>query len=208
MIRVSDRVARAVRGVLAVAIVVALVAQFLHGRTFPTFRAANFFSYFTVLSNISAAAVLGWLAARPAAEQRPVAGLVRGAVTLYMTVTGVVYALVLAPAEVDLDTNLVWVDIIVHQVGPLVVLADYLARPPARRPSVPQAATWLVFPAAWLAYTLGRGPSADWYPYPFLDARIKGALEIAIGCALIAAVMAAIAAGLRWWAGRSSARVV
>lgn len=207
MSRLRDPLVRSVRGALAAAIVVALTAQFLHGRTFATFRPANFFSYFTVLSNISAAVVLGVLAARPDTEAHPTTGLLRGAVTLYMTVTGIVYALVLAPADVDLDTNLVWVDVIVHQVAPVVVLADFLVRRPARQPSWPAAAAWLAFPAVWLGYTVVRGPAADWYPYPFLDARTKDAAEIAVGCMVIGAVMVALAAGLRWWAGRTDARV-
>jgi hypothetical protein len=28
---------------------------------------------------------------------------------------------------------------------------------------------WLAYPAAWLGYTLIRGASVDWYPYPFVD---------------------------------------
>ena len=44
---------------MAAAIVVALVDQFFFGRDLPTFRAVNFFSYFTVLSNIFAAVLLG-----------------------------------------------------------------------------------------------------------------------------------------------------
>jgi hypothetical protein len=37
---------------MATLIVVALAAQYVHGSDRPTFRAANFFSYFTVLSNL------------------------------------------------------------------------------------------------------------------------------------------------------------
>ena len=59
-------VLRVVRGAMAVAMVVALASQFVDGNDFPTFDAVNFFSYFTVLSNIGAVVVLGALAARPA----------------------------------------------------------------------------------------------------------------------------------------------
>jgi hypothetical protein len=82
---------RIVRALTSAAIVVALGDQFFFGRDLPTFRAADFFSYFTVLSNISAAALLAALAVDPGqvAERRMT--LVRGAVTLYMAVTGIVY---------------------------------------------------------------------------------------------------------------------
>lgn len=46
---------------MAVAIIVALATQFVLGQDIETFRAVNFFSYFTVLSNVLAVLVLGHL---------------------------------------------------------------------------------------------------------------------------------------------------
>ena len=197
-----DAIARFVRAALAVAIVVALTDQFFFGADLPTFRTVNFFSYFTVLSNVSAAVVLGTLAVRPALESDHTMSIVRGAVTLYMTVTGLVYAVLLAPAAADVSTNLKWVDVVVHQIAPVVVLADFALRSPFRRPTWPHAATWLIFPAVWLVYTLVRGPRAHWYPYPFLDPDQSSTTEIVVSCIGIFAVMLALSAALRWWAGR------
>ena len=86
-----------------------------------------------------------------------------------MAVTGIVYNVLLAPVAADVSTNLAWVNVVVHIVGPIVVVFDYLVDPPPMRPTVREAATWLIFLAVWLSYTMLRGPSADWYPYPFLD---------------------------------------
>jgi hypothetical protein len=113
-----------------------------------------------------------------------------------------VYNVLLAPAAADVSTNLEWVNIVVHVVGPIVVVADYLLDPPAARPSVAEAATWLVFPALWLAYTMLRGPSADWYPYPFLDPDLESVGSIVLTCAGILVAFVVLSAGLRWWAGR------
>ena len=72
---------RIVRATMAVTIVVALVDQFLHGRELPTFRAVNFFSYFTVLSNVFAAVLLMALAVKPHLAADRTISLIRGAVT-------------------------------------------------------------------------------------------------------------------------------
>jgi hypothetical protein len=196
-------VLRLVRAAMAVAIVAALVDQFLFGRDFPTFRAVNFFSYFTVLSNVFAAVLLAALAVRPSLVANPTVSVVRGAVTLYMAVTGIVYNVLLAPAAADVSTNLEWVNVVVHMVGPVVVVLDYLVDPPPTRPTVGEAATWLIFPAVWLGYTMLRGPSADWYPYPFLDPDLESTGSIVITCVAIFAVFVALSAVLRWWAGRA-----
>jgi hypothetical protein len=197
-----ETIARSVRAALATAIVVALTDQFFFGADLPTFRTVNFFSYFTVLSNISAAAVLGALAVRPALARDHAMSVARGAVTLYMTVTGLVYAVLLAPAAADVSVNLKWVDVVVHQIAPVVVLADYALLPPSRRPTWLHTATWLGFPAVWLVYTLVRGPRADWYPYPFLDPAESSTAEIIVSCIGIFAVLLALAVAIRWWAGR------
>lgn len=186
---------------MAVTIVVALADQFLFGRDLPTFRAINFFSYFTVLSNLWAAAVLAALAIRTRLAGDDRMSVLRGAATLYMAVTGIVYAVVLAPAAADVSTNLEWVNTVVHVIAPIVVVLDFLVAPPPRRPTVAGAASWLVFPALWLVYTMLRGPSANWYPYPFLDPDLESAASIAVSCVAIFVVFVVLAAALRWWAG-------
>ncbi|MGI9054006.1 MAG: Pr6Pr family membrane protein [Ilumatobacteraceae bacterium] len=192
---------RVVRAAMAVTIVVALVAQFFRGVDFPTFDAVNFFSYFTVLSNIGAVIALGALALRPPLFRDESFTVFRGAVTLYMAITGIVYNVLLAPTAADVSVNLKWVNLVVHVIGPLVVIVDwFLARSPIK-PTVAQAATWLIFPAVWLVYTMIRGPMADWYPYPFLDPDLESVGSIIITCIGIMVAFVALSAVLRWWAG-------
>jgi hypothetical protein len=90
-------------------------------------------------------------------------------VTLYMAITGVVFALLLSGHQESLDTHIGWVDFTVHKLLPIVVVVDWLVDPPRHRLSIPAAATWLAYPVMWFAYTLVRGSSEDWYPYPFVD---------------------------------------
>jgi hypothetical protein len=184
------------------AIVVALTAQYDHGNQRSTFTAANFFSYFTVLSNCLVVVLFFLLVVKPALSDAPRFCVFRGTATLAITVTGLVYAVLLAPSAADVDVSLAWVDFVVHTLAPIVGFVDWAVDPPRRRPSVAVATSWLVFPLVWLVYTLVRGPITDWYPYPFLNPDEESIASIVVTCIGITVVFGALAAALRWWAGR------
>ena len=168
----------------------------------------NFFSYFTIESNLMAIVVL--LVGGVADPRSPRWAWIRGAVTFYMVVTGIVYAALLANAEVGLTAE--WVNSAMHQVIPAVLLLDWLCFPPwpsrAAAGKVPLSAlAWLVFPLLYLAYSLSRGAAVDWYPYPFLDPRHPGGYgRVALFCVVLAVLMALLALGVaaagRWRAAR------
>ncbi|MGH2558513.1 MAG: Pr6Pr family membrane protein [Thermomicrobiales bacterium] len=130
--------------------------------------AVNFFSFFTIQSNIIAAGLLLYTALRaPDGVPSRTLDLLRGAAVLYMTTTGIVYALLLSGE--DVQTTIGWVNTVVHQIIPIVVVLDWLLDPPRTRLTWRKALVWLSFPLVWVIYTLIRGPIVDWYPYPFLD---------------------------------------
>jgi hypothetical protein len=52
---------------------------------------------------------------------------------------------------------------------------------------------WLIFPLAWLAFTLIRGAVDDWYPYPFLDPNNGGYRSVAYHVIVILAGFVVIA---------------
>ena len=187
-------VLRTVRAAMAAAIVVAIVAQFIEAGDNPRFTGTNFFSYFTILSNVGAIVVLGALALRPALVGREPFVVLRGAVTLYMAITGIVYNVLLAPAAADVSTQLEWVNSVVHVIAPVIVVIDWFLDRSPIRPTIAQAATWLIFPAVWLVYTMIRGPLAEWYPYPFLDPDLKSVGEIIVTC--IGIMVAFVVVGL------------
>jgi hypothetical protein len=158
------------RVVLGLVASVAMVAQVADGSSRPAFDVVSFFSYFTILSNLLAIAVLGYLGLTLGRRRAPGIEAARGAAVVYLIVTGVVYALLLAD-EPGADTLLPWVDTVLHRVMPIALVIDWVLDPPAHPIAWSTAAWWLAFPVAWLAYTLVRGPIVDWYPYPFVDPR-------------------------------------
>lgn len=134
-----------------------------------TFLPWNFFSYFTNLSNILAAVVFIISALYLAKSRKPSVrdDTIRGAAVLYMAVTGVVYNTLLINQNVGL--LIPWVNILLHVVMPLAVIADWLYQPPKTKLTVSQAGVWLFFPVVYVIYTLIRGALVHWYPYPFLN---------------------------------------
>lgn len=190
----------------AVLIVLALGWQFRWSTdNSEAFTAGNFFSYFTVVSNLLVVIVFASLAARPGLAHDVRFLTPRGFATLGISLTGLVYAVLLAPTSADVDVSLRWVDFIVHTLAPLVGLADWIVDRPRVRPPLATAASWLAFPIVWLLYTIIRGAVTDWYPYPFLDPDLESVGSIVITCVAITVVFVVMAAGLWWWSGRRQA---
>ncbi|MFC5909987.1 Pr6Pr family membrane protein [Streptacidiphilus monticola] len=156
----------------------------------------DFFSFFTIESNVLATVVLLWGGVAFFVGRRFVPDLLRGASVLYLAVTGLVYAVALAHLEDQL--TLPWVNDVLHRVMPLVVVVDWLLVPPYRRLHLVETARWLAFPLLFLAYTLIRGPVVDWYPYPFLDPRPHGYGRVAVSCVLVTLAFLALTALLTW----------
>ncbi|HZQ65078.1 MAG TPA: Pr6Pr family membrane protein [Gaiellaceae bacterium] len=174
--------------------VVAMTYQFSAlDHTLPTFSHGNFFSFFTIQSNILAAAVLVAGAIVRGDARTRLFDALRGAGTLYIAITGVVFALLLAGHQEDLDTHIAWVDAVVHEVIPVAVAGDWLLDPPRNRLPVRVAWAWLAYPVLWFVFTLVRGASVDWYPYPFVDVSTIGYGGVAWRSAVLAAAFAGAA---------------
>lgn len=132
------------------------------------------FSYFTILSNLIVAFVLvagGLVLRRRLPDWWD--GL-RGAVTFYLLMTGLVYAFVVAPPEEILIWNIGWTGIIEHRFAPMFSLADWALVTMISHSRWQRPLLWLVFPIAYLGYTLVHGLATGWYPYAFVDPVASG----------------------------------
>lgn len=158
-----------------------------------TFVPANFFSFFTIQSNLLAAIVL--LAGAVVGSQKQYTfAMWRGAATLYMTMTGIIFALLLSGLDAGVLTAVPWDNTVLHYIMPIVVLADWLLVRPGVRISFRRSLVWLLYPMAYLAYTLVRGHIVHWYPYPFLNVSTHGYGKVVA----VSLAVAALVAGLAW----------
>ena len=169
------------RVLIAVIEVVALVGNFEYVLGFRFFATANFFSYFTVQSAMLAVATLVAAAyALLPPNDPPWLGILRTMVTVYLLVSGIVFALDRSPG---LDARLPPRGAVVGHAAALrgaalAVIAWTADSIIAVNPPVPWSTVgWvLVYPSLWLPYTLMRGADVGWYPYFFLDeAQVGGA---------------------------------
>ncbi|MEC5179728.1 Pr6Pr family membrane protein [Arthrobacter sp. CG_A4] len=85
---------------------------------------------------------------------------------VYMTITGIVYSLLLS--DVEVNTPIPWVNVVLHFTIPTVMVIDWLVDLPRIRVSLRESLIWLAFPLLYLVYSLLRGPIVGWYPHPFL----------------------------------------
>lgn len=198
---------RALRLALASLLAVALAAQYIIGSTDSGLTVVTFFSYFTVLSNTAAVAMLTMLATRPGSDASLGFATFRGAVTVYMAVTGLVYVTILYPQLADVGAPEPWIDLSIHVVGPVLVAADWIYdKPPIDLPTR-TIGVWLVFPAAYLTYSLIRGPIAGWYPYPFLDPSETGGYgTVAVWTLVVLVVTLGVSLLFHWWGNRRPVR--
>jgi hypothetical protein len=160
-------------------------------------RTLDFFSYFTIWSNIVVAVVATLLAIDPARDSR-LLRVLRLDALLMITVTGIVYAVVLAPIS-HLTGWQVPANSLLHQITPLLTLVVWLVVGPrgwiAWR-TIPES---LVLPVIWIVYTLLRGAVIGAYPYPFIDVVKLGYGQVLInvvGIAVIGVVIASILLGI------------
>ncbi|MCX4473459.1 Pr6Pr family membrane protein [Micromonospora sp. NBC_01655] len=149
--------------------------------------------YFTIQSNVAVGVLAGYAAWRAGHGRPDPPSVLKGAVTLYITITGVVYHLVLAnPASpfamVQPDRTLgeALGNQFLHTVVPLLAVADWTLFDPRGRLRARYAAWWLAFPLAYLGFALIRGLVVHRYPYPFVDAGQLGYGGVALNSLLFA----------------------
>jgi hypothetical protein len=201
----------AVAALIAAAVIAQLVSSLAgareNGRDVATV-VANFFSFFTILSNVSALVVLAIVGLRFFARGRtldadpPALATVLAWVSTYMVVTGVVYNLLLRGLPLQPET-VGWSNEVMHVWGPLFLLLDVLLGPCRRRLPWAAALSAAIFPIVWIAYTLVRAPlitnpttgASSWYPYPFLDPATAGGGSVVVYIVVIAAVIVGLACG-------------
>lgn len=146
----------------------------------------NFFSFFTIQSNVLVILLLLVIGiANLLGITKNIASL-RGALTLYISMTGIIYFLLLAGNETALQTTIPWVNIVLHYLLPIVVIADWIAFPPKHNVPFKHALLWLLYPFAYLLYTFTRGVVTGWYPYPFLNPLTTGWPNVVAVCLIIA----------------------
>jgi hypothetical protein len=191
------------KGVFAVLCFAALLLDF----GFFAGRADRYIlNYYTVLSNI--ACMVFFAIAHFRCEKALKAGAkdfswkprLEGLFVFCIAVTGMIYATMLAPADIEEGNFLSFENLVLHYIGPAMVILDWLLFSPKGtfRPSDPLL--WLLAPLGYFGYILVRstfagniGTTDSAFPYGFIDPAVQGGWgEMFWGVAFIAIGMAAL----------------
>ena len=156
----------------------------------PAERAFNTFAFFTVDSNLTVGVTVLLLALEPD-RSSPLFATFRLIGVVAITVTWLVYHVALADLlGFDQPGNQ-----LVHTVVPILAVVGWLMFGPRRLTSARIALWSLIFPVAWLGFTLIRGAFVHWYPYPFIDVTTLGFGGTLLNCLWVSVLLLGLAAG-------------
>lgn len=130
-------------------------------------RLTDTLSYFTIWSNIAVGVAVTLLALDPARDTMP-RRVLRLSSLLMITVTAIVYQVVLAPS-IDVEGWSLLTDPLLHAVTPLVTVVVWAVWGPRGWVTARLVPWALVVPALWIAWMLARGAVVDAYPYGFVN---------------------------------------
>jgi len=149
-------------------------------------RLTDSFSYFTIWSNLVVLGVMTALYLKPNRDSFKFRTLRLDSV-LMITVTGVVYHVLIAPYYPPISWNR-YSDIFLHTITPILTVLIWLLVGPRKWINLKIVFAALLIPIGWLGYTLIRGIVINRYPYDFLDVITLGYLPVLITVAVLIAV--------------------
>ena len=130
-------------------------------------RVADTLSYFTIWSNIAVAVAVTLLALDPLRDT-VARRVLRLSSLLMITVTAIVYQVVLAPG-IDVEGWSLLTDPILHAVTPLVTVVVWAVWGPRGWITARLLPGALAVPLLWIVWMLARGAVIDAYPYGFAN---------------------------------------
>lgn len=155
-------------------------------------RLTDTLSYFTIWSNVAVAVAVTLLALDPVRDTVP-RRVLRLSSLLMITVTAIVYQVVLAPS-IDVVGWSLLTDPLLHAVTPLVTVVVWAVWGPRGWVTARLVPWALVVPALWICWMLARGAVVDAYPYGFVNVVDLGYAAAARNLVLVLLVALALAA--------------
>lgn len=155
--------------------------------------------FFTHETNIVLGLVMVWAGFASLLDGRQPPAWLKGCLTLYIAITGLVAWLVLEPAVIGPDTArvlgipCVWM---VHIIAPIMACLDFVLFDAHRRFRWQYTLTWLIYFPFYLAFVLVRAAlwphsaldGASPYPYPFVDVAQIGWAQLGVNIVIYLAV--------------------
>ena len=149
----------------------------------------RFFSFFTILTNTLVAVYFSYVAL-----SKQIAYLKwfdspgsLTAVTVYITIVGLVYQIMLRHIWEPAGLQMV-VDELLHSVIPICVIFFWYRYENKSKLDWRNIPNWLVYPLVYLVYILIRGSFSGFYPYPFINVSELGMQKVALNAVILLGV--------------------
>ena len=158
---------------------------------------ANFFSYFTIITNLLVAFSLSTAQLNPRSRLGAFfsRSSVQTAIAGNILVVALIYNIVLAKLS-NLQGSAWLVDFLLHTAIPALYMVYWLLFVPKGMVSLWAPLAWLLYPLLYLLYSLVRGALVGWYPYPFVDVGDLGYAMVVFNSLKIMAAFLVIFYGL------------
>jgi len=159
----------------------------------------NFFSYFTILSNLIVVISLTNSVLFP----RSFPGIffsspvVQTSANLYILIVGIVYSIALRNVWNPKGLQKI-ADLLLHDVIPVLYFIFWVLFVPKKTLQWKHAFSWLGFPLVYLFYTLIRGTVTGWFPYFFLNVSEYGWGKVVVNISIVLLAFLCVAFLLIW----------
>jgi hypothetical protein len=159
----------------------------------------RYFSYFTILTNIMVVSCFTLLVFNFSKNEESffLKPKVLAAVTVYISVVGIVYNLILRFTWQPKGLQHV-VDELLHAFIPALFVLYWLIFAPKGSLKWTDPFAWLIYPFVYFVYTLARGRFSGFYPYPFVDVGGLGYNKVLLNSFLLLIVFLVLSLILVW----------
>jgi hypothetical protein len=173
------------RLITSASLLTAIIWQVTDRLNHNNFRPTEYFAYFTIHTSLIAAVVLAVAGIRELQGKSDTKALTlaRLSVSTYAIVVAVVYNALLRGTKVlpgDPDYGYDWPVLpneILHVWAPIFIVLDFALTITLTKLKFKQIFWTLLFPLAWLVFTIIRGLNTDWWAYWFLNPNEEGGVN-------------------------------
>ena len=200
----------------SLSLIIAIIWQVTDRVANNNFRPGEYFAYFTIHTSMIAAVVLTVAAIRELQGKADTKALTlaRLSVSTYAIVVAVVYNALLRGTKVlpgDPDYGYDWPvapNEILHVWAPILIVLDFALTITVTKIKFKQIFWTLLFPLAWLIFTILRGLNTDWWAYWFLnpneDGGVNGVIMFILAIVIFMLVSATISLSLNKFRTKAS----
>lgn len=186
MINYSSSQNNSLKKILAVIIAVTAWTAIIFQAYLNTGSFGNLFSYFTILTNLLIAISISVILIFPTTSLCRYfnRASVQTGIALYIFIVALVYNTVLR-GIVTLNGWNLFVDTLLHVLVPILYVVFWFFFVRKGTLQFKHPINWLIFPFAYLVYSLTRGAFYKWYPYPFLNVSELGFKKVVFNSGIL-----------------------